>query len=124
MYRLFRYGECVASGGLLDIIKSVGPIPDDKAKEYTVELNGRYRWLHTGEDVDVASLIALCISEDDGPHLGRGDGADAIARMVGLHYELACHHYGYMSREEYDEMIAAGEVYAAELDAQEEVRLS
>ena len=124
MYRLFRYGECVASGGLLDIIKQVGQIPDDKAKEYTVELNGRYRWLHTGEEVDVASLITLFLSEGDGPHLGRVDGADAIARMAGLHYELSCYYYGPMSRNAYDEMIAAGEAYAAEAEAREEVTLS
>jgi hypothetical protein len=124
MYRLYRYATLVAEGSFSEVVRAIGQVPDDKACEYVVQYaNGPYRWVASGKEVDVPSLIALHESEEDGPRLGRADGADAIARMIGehLHWPYCCHcyaRYGDMTLEQYREMIAAGEEYARQFEAE------
>lgn len=116
MYHLYHYGKLVVSGTFRELIQVVGPIPDGRDKEYVLLHRGTYRWLHSGEEVDADSIIALHKSEEEGPRLGRADGADAIARMIGehMHWPYWCHCYGDTTLEEYREHMAAGEAYARE----------
>jgi hypothetical protein len=82
--------------------------------------DGPFRWLHSGDEVDIASVIALHESEDEGPNLGRADGAYAIVDLVGgdVAYQYHQYCYGAMSYEQYLEDKQAGFEYATKYIAQ------
>ena len=116
---IFHYGELVFTGPIRCAIPFVQDLPHD-SREYSVQTPcGELRWLDSGELVDAESLIALDNSDTDGPFLGRADGADAIAQLIGdsVRYPYYCHVYGEMTFPEYQEMLADGEAYAAEYAA-------
>ena len=111
-YIMFHYGEQVSTAGCQ-------PREHDP-REYVIQNEaGEFRWLDGGELVDGPSLIALDDSETDAPFLGRADGADAIAQLIGdsVRYPYYCHVYGPMSFEEYRGVLDDGAAYAAEYAA-------
>ncbi len=116
-YSLFHYGTLVELDGF-----DIASLPHDLREYITRDGDGPFRWLHNGELVDGPSLIALHESEDEGPRLGRADGAYAIANLIGGDVLLGYHDYCYgpfASPEECAANIQAGYDYADELAARE-----